>query len=314
MHQLSQILLVVLPVFCVIGLGFILKRTSLVTDEFIFQLNKLIYYVALPALLFYKIGSSDFHRSFDAYLLLCLLGSMILVCFSSYLLGRVLRIPDFRLGAFSQGAFRSNAAYIGIAVVFNAYGEEGLAIGGIVLGFFVPLLNVLSVIVLMLPMSSKKANISPAMLLGQVLYNPLIIASFTGVLWSLAGIPMVPVLDKSLSIVTGMSLPLALVSIGASFSFGKFKGDIKLVSLATVIKIILMPLFTVWLLWSFGVRGTELGIGFIIAGAPTAAAAFVMAQQMESDAELTGSIIMVSTLLSLVTYTVGLYILSTLGG
>jgi predicted permease len=109
-----------------------------------------------------------------------------------------------------------------------------------------------------------------------------------------------------------MSLPLALIAIGASFSPQKLKGDMPVASLATMIKVVLLPLVTAILLISLGVSGRDLGIGVIFAGTPTATAAFIMAQQLKSDAELSGSIIMLSTLCSLFTYTAGLYLLSTL--
>ena len=117
-------------------------------------------------------------------------------------------------------------------------------------------------------------------------------------------------LHRALDIVTGMSLPLALIAIGASFSPKKIQGDIAVAGLATLIKVALLPVATAALLILLGVDGMDLGIGVIFAGTPTAIAAFIMAQQLKADAELSGSIIMLSTLVSLFTYTLALYLLS----
>lgn len=310
MVQLTQILLIVLPVFLVIGLGFALQRTNLFSREFTVQLNRLIFYVALPALLFHKISLANFTSSFNGRLLFGLLATMFVMFAGSYLYGVVRGYPVPRLGAFCQASFRSNVAYIGIAIVFSAYGEDGLAAAGIVIGFFVPMLNFLSVLALLLPQRNGDAKPTAGIWLQQLGLNPLILACLAGIAWSLLKLPLPTIMDRTLDIVTGMALPLALLSIGASFSMDRLKGDIQVVAMASLFKIVVMPSIAVILLMMLGLRGRELGIGFILAGAPTAAAAFVMAQQLNNDAELSGSIIMVSTLFSLVTYTGGLYLLS----
>ena len=309
MELLSHIVLIVLPVFLVIGLGVGLRRTSLVGNDFLFALNRLVFYVALPALLFHKISSAEFSASFNVMLLAGLLAALLLTAVFSYLFGRLRGYQDTKIGAFSQGAFRSNVAYIGIAISYNAYGDEGLAIASLLTGFVVPVLNCLSVIVLLLPHRNGADGSRRGPWLQQLGLNPLIIASLAGVAWSLAGVPKPAVLDRTLEIVTGMALPLALLSIGASFSLNRLRGDLRTVAAATLFKVFFMPLLAVIVLLLLGVHGRELGIGFVLAGAPTAAAAFVMAQQLRSDAELSASIIMVSTLCSLFTYSVGFYLL-----
>jgi len=67
------------------------------------------------------------------------------------------------------------------------------------------------------------------------------------------------------------------------------------------------------LLVLLGVTGQDLAIGVLMAGTPAATATYIMAHQMKGDAELAGSIVMMSTLLSAVTYTAALFILRTLG-
>lgn len=309
----SGVLLIVLPVFLVIGLGFALKRTGLVNPGFMFELNRLIYYIALPALLFYKISTANFTVSFNGALLGGLSAGIFLVFAISYGYGVVRGYRPEVLGAFCQGAFRGNLAYIGLAIVYNAYGEAGFTVAGILLGFIVPQLNLLSVIALILPQRSGSIKMGPIAILRQILVNPLIIASFAGILWSYFALNLPPVLDRALDIITGMSLPLALISIGASFSFNKLRGELRVAALSTAMKIILTPALAGGLLYLWGVSGQELAIGILLAGTPTATAAYIMAQQMKSDAELAGAIIMLSTLCSLFTYTASLYLLQYFG-
>ncbi len=308
-----DILLIVLPVFLVIGLGFSLKRTGLVNSVFLYQLNRLIYYIALPALLFYKIAVADFTASFNSMLLLGLLAGVFLTFLLSYGYAALRGYPPEVRGSFCQGAFRGNLAYIGLAIVFNAFGEEGLAAAGILLGFIVPFFNFLAIIALLLPHRHNGQRIGAAFWAQQLGFNPLIISSFAGILWSFLELPLPQVIDRSLDIITGMALPLALLAIGASFSLEKLRGDLSKALIATAIKIVWLPLCTALILFFLGIGGRDLAIGVIFAGTPTATAAYIMAQQMKGDAELSGSIIMLSTLFSVVSYTIALFSLQWLG-
>ena len=130
-----------------------------------------------------------------------------------------------------------------------------------------------------------------------------IIASFLGIIWSYWNLPIPIIIDHSLKIITGLTLPLALLAIGGGFSFVRLKGDLKHAGLASTVKLILLPLLAALLLLPLGVTGTDLGIGILMAGTPAATATYIMAQQMKGDAELAGSIVMLSTLASAVSYT-----------
>jgi predicted permease len=305
----SPIFLIVLPVFLVIALGFCLKRTGLVDGDFMFNLNRLIYYIALPALLFFKIATSDFSARFNGTLLAGLVVSCLAVFCVSYGYSSLRGYTPSVQGAFCQGAFRGNLAYIGLAIVYSAYGEKGFAVAGILLGFLVPLFNFLSVVALLLPQRRASYRMGKYFLVKQIAYNPLILASFSGIIWSFLALPLPGIVERALAIVTGMSLPLALISIGASFSFRKLRGDLAVAALSAFLKIGVMPALSGGILILLGVGGEELAIGVLLAATPTATAAYIMAQQLKSDAELSGTIIMLSTLCSLVTYTFTLYLL-----
>ncbi len=313
MKTIVEISYIVIPVFLVIGLGFSLKRTSLIDSDFLLKLNRLIYYVALPALLFYKIALADFSVSFNAKLILSLIAVTVIIFLVTLLFTKFSNYSAPQQGAFCQGCFRGNLGFIGLAIVYNAYGEEGLAIAGIVLGFVVPVLNFLSVTALLLPNQNQQKELGIKFWVSQIALNPLIIASFLGVIWSFFGIGLPGVIDKSFDIVTGMSLPLALLSIGASFSPKKLRGDIVKASIAVSFKIIWLPFLTGLVLYMVGVEGVELGVGVLLAGAPTATAAYIMAQQLKGDAELSSGIIMLSTLCSIFTYSISLYLLKVAG-
>lgn len=308
-----DILTIVLPVFVVIALGYALKRWQLIDNTFLFQTNRLVYYVCLPLLLFHKIGSADFLANFNGTLVL---GSAAVIAAGfvlSYGYARWRRYPAAAIGAFSQGSFRGNLAYVGLAIVFNAYGETGLTRAGILMGFLVPVLNFFAILALLLPQSGESEERGRGFWFRQLAYNPLIIASFAGILWSFAKLPMPTLLDRSLDIATGMTLPLALIAIGGGFSLERLKGDLVRAGFATGIKLVWLPLIATLLLNTLGVTDVDLAIGVLFAGTPAATATYIMAHQMKGDAELAGSIVMMSTLASAFTYTVALFLLRSYG-
>jgi malate permease and related proteins len=308
-NQLYDILVIVLPVFLVIATGSVLKWTGLADTGFLFQLNRMVYYLALPSLLFYKISTADFSASFNGTLMIGLLVSITIGFALSYAYAMFRSYPSPVRGAFSQGAFRGNLAYIGLPIVYNACGEKGLASAGILLGVLIPVMNFYAIVALLLPHRNSDPNMGAGFWVRQIGGNPLIIASFIGIAWSFFRLPMPKVMDSALNIITGMALPLALISIGASFSWEKLRGDLKKTVLATVFKLVFLPFLAALVLFFLGLRGQDLAIGVIFAGTPTATVAYIMAQQMQGDAELSGSIIMLSTFFSILTYTIALYCL-----
>ena len=307
-----DILNIVLPVFLVIALGYGLKRLNLIDQAFLLQTNRLVYYVCLPLLLFYKIGAADFLANFSGALVLGSAAAIAGGFFISYAYAALRRYPPEARGAFSQGAFRGNLAYMGLAIVFNAYGEAGLTRAGILMGFLVPVLNFFAILALLWPHRHEEKRDS-AFWVRQILFNPLILASFAGILWSFLALPMPVVFERALDISTRMTLPLALIAIGGGFSLERLRGDLVRAAFATGIKLVWLPLLATVILIALGVGGQDLAIGILMAGTPAATATYIMAHQLKGDAELAGSIVMMSTLLSALTYTLALFILRTQG-
>ncbi len=302
-----SIIEIVLPVFLIISLGYAIRRTGLVDDHFFQQTNGLVFYVCLPTLLFYKIGTADFSTSFNFKLVLATSAGVASCFLLAYLYAAWRKYPSPAHAAFCQGAFRGNLAYIGLAIVYNAYGDQGLSRAGILLGFLVPVLNLFAILALILPRQEQRTDYKE--ILKEIIFNPLILASLAGLFWSFFQLPMPTIMDRTLNIATGMTLPLALLSIGNSFSLKNLKGDMGKAGLAAVIKLLLLPLLTVGFMVMLGVSGLDFAIGLLMAGAPTAVATYIMASKMGADGELAGTIVVLATALSAVSYSVLLYYL-----
>lgn len=301
---------IVLPVFLIIGLGYAIRRLRLVSGDFFLEVNTLVYYVCLPLLLFYKIAGADFSTSFNFRLVLATSAGVAFCFFVSYLHGKWRSFSAPVHGSFCQGSFRGNLAYIGLAIVFNAYGDAGLTRAGILLGFLVPVLNIFAIFALLLP---QQQQASSRKIIKQFFSNPLILASLVGLTWSYLKLPMPTILDRTLNIATGMTLPLALISIGGSFSLARLKGDIGKAALATAMKLLFLPFITGILMLLLNVSGLDFAIGLLMAGAPTAVTTYIMANQMGADGDLAGTIVMMATSFSAVSYTLLLLLLRNYG-
>ncbi|APG26589.1 hypothetical protein A7E78_01155 [Syntrophotalea acetylenivorans] len=310
MQIFSEISIIILPVFFVIGLGYLLRRSGLIDDRFLYQANRLIYFIGLPSLLFHKIATADFSATFNGRMVTgatVVMLSGLIISYSYAAIGRKYRYED--RGAFSQGAFRGNLAYIGLPIVFSAYGDAAFARAGMFMGCLVPVINLLSILALLLPQRTGKRQTTWSFWYRSLLSNPLILAALLGIVWSYWQLPLPTVFARSFNLTASITLPLALLAIGGSFSLRKLRGDLVQATIASLFKVIGLPLLTIVVMLLLDVRGLDLGIAVLMAGAPAAAACTVLAQQLDSNTELAGSIILLSTLFSLISYPIILYLL-----
>ncbi|HJX74513.1 MAG TPA: AEC family transporter [Candidatus Deferrimicrobiaceae bacterium] len=310
-----DILQAVLPVFLVIAIGAAARRFRFLGDPFIDTANMLVYYLLLPALLFYKIGTSNFREAFNAPLVIGGYAATVATFLLAVFLSRALGISPAERGSFVQGAFRANLAYVGLPIVLSAAGDIGLRKGGILLGFMVPLLNSLAVVALILPHGDGKGRAREnARRIGlQLVTNPLILSSFLGIVWSMLKFPLPGLVDNTLEILSSATLPLSLLCLGGSFSFERARSGFRVASLAAGMKTLLLTAIAVALYRWMGLSGQDLRVGVIMMGCPTAVITYVMASQLNGDTDLAGTIIVLSTATSAVTISGWLHVLHVAG-
>ncbi|MCL2564528.1 MAG: AEC family transporter [Defluviitaleaceae bacterium] len=303
----------VLPIFLVMIFGLILRRLNIVDSIGAKQMNAVLFNFALPVRLFLDVYRSDFSTLWDTRLILFTVISVVLFFFICWGAG-ILFMPDRQMkGAFIQGGYRSNYAIIGIPLVTSIMGYTPPA-AALVTTFVVPLFNIVSVVILTV-YSEEKVGIKEIIKssAASVAKNPLIIGVLTGILFSLIRIPVPTVFSNTLFHISDLSTPLALIIIGASMNFTKAKERITPTLLACIIKLIAMPVLFLPFAFLFGISNEGIVILFVLYAAPTAISSYVMAYYMGSDEHLAANIIMFTSMMSIFTYTLGVYILRTLG-
>ena len=288
----------IFPVFALVGLGILLKQAKLTSEAFLATADRLVYYVFFPLLLFWKIGGAS-AVVFDWGLLKAAAAAVGIMGVLSLVFIRVFSISPFQAGSFAQSCYRFNT-YIGMAIIINALSNEGVRIFGILIGFIIPMINVLAVSTLIW-FSGKDYALGQRIRVTAValISNPLILACVAGVIYARSFHKFPVFMDNFFNLAGAVTLPLALLSIGGSLTARHFKIYLKPALVAAICKFILMPLFGYGLLTYFNVGGLPFQVGMIFFALPTSPAIYVLSSQLHSDTDLASASIVLSTALSI---------------
>lgn len=312
MDSLIYSLNATLPIFAVIFFSYWLKQRGFFPDGFTEGADKLIFQVFLPVLLFRDIAAGRIMETFDLpFFLFCAISTT--VYFFAVWAGAEFFLRDkTMIGAFTQGAFRGSLAVLGVAFIQNIYGNAGLA--PLMIVATVPLYNIYAVLVL--TVRSNKPRSGAGLLratMKSIVTNPIILGILFGLPFSLLQIEFPAVVSKTISLLAAPATPLALVSIGAGFEGAKAIQKIKPTLAASFVKLIVLPVIFLPLACWMGFRDQALVAILIMTGAPSTVTCYIMAKNMDGDAVLSSSIIVLTTALSALTMTAALYVMRAIG-
>lgn len=307
------------PVFLLMVVGFVLKRIGWISSSFASEMNRFVFKVPLPVMVFRRLATTDFANAWD--------GKFVMFCFGATLLsiGLVWLISLYavrdpaRRGEFIQASYRSSAALLGIAYITNIYGDAGMA-PLMILGA-VPLYNTMAVVVLTVSANVTEAESSGGALSGDlvrrslagIVKNPIIIGIGLGFAWSILRIPMPVIVDKTLTNISNLASPLGLIAMGASVEPEKVGGELGPAILASFIKLILLCVVFLPAAAALGFRNEKLVAILIMLGSATTVSSFVMARNMGHEGTLTSNTVMLTTILATFTLTFWIWLTRSLG-
>lgn len=305
---MAQITGTLLPIFAVIALGAVLRSSGFTSPGFFRETNRLVYWIAIPAYLFYKTAEASLEGTSAMRVSAVVLGGMLAAIAVGYLAARLLQLPGPRTGAFVQGAFRGNLAYIGLPVALLALAASGRREPGleaaamITVALSIPAYNAAAILILVGSQAATAAHARPRVgqFLMRLITNPLLMSCVAGLVVMAAGWRLPLAFRTALKTLGDMNTPLALLGIGASLSFSGLRASWHMAGIATLIKLAVSPLVGLILAAGLGLSAGERQLGLIFLACPTAAASYVMAQQLGADEQLAANIIVVSTLLSVI--------------
>lgn len=297
---MSNALAAILPVFGVIGLGFIAKRLKIVPDTAWAAVNSFGYWMLYPAFLFSTIAGADFSGPHTVKFLGCLLLGFALAAIWGLSLRLFFRSNGPEFTSLFQGSVRWNGFVI-LAAAPALYGSEGTALVALGFGPVVAFVNIMSVTVL-----ARWGNndVQPTLLgaLGEVSRNPLVVASIVGVIANLTGlVGLLGPLSQTFDLLGRAAMPIALVSVGAALSFGELtKAPLPLI-IGVTSKLLVAPVLMLIVGLGLGLPPLLLAVAVGVASMPSAPASYVLAREMGGDAPLMAGIVTATTLLALIT-------------
>ena len=293
-----------MPLFLVMLLGWVLRRTGFLPESFVATANKFVFHIALPVQLFHDLATTDLRASFDGrYVLFCaaVTAATILVVWA---LARLLLRDKSIVGEFVQACYRSSAAILGAAFIQSIYGTTGMS-GLMILGS-VPLYNIFAVLILTLESPAAAPGALGEKLkksLRGILTNPILLGIAAGFGWSLLRLPVPAIADKTLASLAGLTSPLALLAIGAGFQGKAALGYLRPTVAATLTKLVVLPALFLPLAVRLGFTDQKLVALLVMLGSITTPASYVMARQMGHKGVLTGSVCVTTTVFSALTLT-----------
>lgn len=285
------------PIFGTILLGLLLRRCRFPGESFWPAAEKITYYLLFPALLVLKIGTVR-TAALDTLPLVAALLCTFLAMTLLLLMGRNWLSPGGpAFTSLFQGTVRFNT-YIGLTIILAAYGEGGILVAALIMAVLIPLVNVLSVIVL-LRYGRGRAGRGGAALILSILRNPVVLACLAGILINGCGITIPPPLAGIMALLGKASLPLGLLTVGAGLDFTLLHSSLRPVISSAILKLFGLPALMQLFCMLFGVQQKDAAIAVLFAALPGSALSFILARQLGGDGRLMSAIVSVQTCLAL---------------
>ena len=301
-----------IPIFLMMLLGMLFRKLGWMDEVFAAKMNKFVFLVPLPVLLFEQLATVDFSEVWDIkFILFCFVVTAIRITIST-LISLLWKDRSVK-GEFIQATYRSSAALLGIAFIQNIYGTAGMA--PLMIIGSVPLYNIMAVVVLSVfkPGNNSFDKALVKKTLKGIATNPIIIGIVAGFVWSALKLPMPSILHKTVSSIGATATPMGLMSMGATFEMKKATSKMKPTLVAVFMKLVGFCVVFLPMAALLGFRNEEMIAILVMLGSATTVSCFVMARNMGHEGTLSSGVIMMTTLLSAFTLTMWLDVLRSFG-
>ena len=304
------------PIFLLMVLGYVFNKIGLMDEKAASWMNKFVFKVALPLLLFQDLTEQDFAGTWNGkFVLFCFLATLISIAIITLFSIIVVKDKSIR-GEFIQGSYRSSAALLGLAFIHNIYGEASTGMAPLMILGSVPIYNIFAVIILTLSAknesSGNKKGLVRKTLFG-IVKNPIIIGILIGLLWSLLKIPEPKLVKTTVEDIAALATPLGLMSMGATFDYKKALGNLKVALVASFIKLFVLVAVFMPLAVILGFAGEQVIAILVMLGSATTVSSYIMAKSMGHEGTLTSSVVMLTPFGCSFSLTFWIYVFRTLG-
>ena len=326
MNSLIFALEAVSPIILMVAMGYLIKKIGFLTADMAKIINKLVFRVFLPVMLFLNVYRIDSLSSIEpGYILYAVAAIVLIFTLAIPAVIRVTPRPD-RRGALLQACFRSNYALIGIPLAESLFGQAGVSVATLLSAASIPLFNVLAVISLSIFGKGEQKPDGKKILLG-IVKNPLIQSILLGLLvLCLRGVlaenhiafrltDLKPIYTV-LGYLANLATPLALLMLGVQFEFSAVSELKREILFGTLIRTVLVPLLGLGVAYLFFrpfLDGAKFAALVALFSTPVAVSSVPMAQEMGADHTLAGQLVVWTTLFSAVSVFLASFVLKAAG-
>ena len=303
-----NIVTTIIPIFVIIVLGWLARVYGFIRTDFIGPANRLVFYLALPAMIFRSVSKASLNGHFEGWTVALALMSICLGFGLAWVWSGIVHVPRSQRGTFIQNSFHGNMGYIGLAVSFYYLGREGFVQASILAGFMMILQNFLGVVALQVHAENNSLSPNRWTVVLKIIGNPIVVSAVTGIAVSVSGVAVPLVIGRCLDILSDLALPLALLIIGASLSFDMIRSRLMAVLSTGMLKLLLLPGIGYTLYRFCGLLPDSFLPAVILLASPTATVTYVMAKEMGGDSDFAVAAVSLHTLLSALTYMIWLSI------
>lgn len=310
---MGNLLQTTLPVFGLILLGYVVGWAGVIDRAGIRGLSRFTFRIAIPVLLVRSMANVALSGPVEWPLMAAYYGATLVMYAAGMGAGRwIFSQPLEQQAIFGLGASFSNLVVLGLPIVLVVYGNEGelpmymiLSCNAAVLFFLAS-----SVQGIARGVTQPRQGLSFIVLKTHAT-NPVIVALAIGLVLNLLGFRIAGPLDAIAAMLGSAALPCALFTVGASLSRYRLAGELREAMGLILLKNVFHPLITFVLAFTvFDLSATWAGVAVILAAQPTGVIAYLFAEDSETLSSTIGATVVLSTMVSIVSVSVVLYLLS----
>ena len=302
---MTDVLNLTIPMFSLIGIGYLLKRVHFMSENDGAVLSKFAFYILLPPLMFTSILSGDASKSLNINFILSYEIITISIFVLTYLLGLLFKLKTMEKAIFGLNAAYPNYGYIGVPLCILAFGTNAAIPLALIL--LADTFVLLTTLILYKLTENRKTSLQELSkeIVQRFIYNPLMMSVFVAFIFSIADIKIVTAIDRTLSIVAASATAVALIALGVSLNVSSVKNQKSVLFFITVIKLIVHPIliFIVFRLQT-GIDPMWVKTAVVCASLPVAANVFVLANYYKNFESESAAAITITTIVSIITVTI----------
>lgn len=299
---IAEILNVVLPVFLLLGVGFIVGKYLPVDSK---SVSDLSIYIFSPALFFYSVSTSEMEMGDMGRIVVFAFVLFVLFAAFVYLVGKIFKWDKVYQNTLMLASGFPNAGNYGLPIILFAYGDEGVAVGIIYLVMQSLLMNSAGVFY-----ASNHHEMPKKEILRTVLRMPGFIAILLALVLKIFSIPVPEAIENATGLLGQASIPVMLTLLGITLASIQLKNVLRFIWTATLFKLVAFPLLAfALLLVLYPADALEAKVLLVAAATPTAATTTLLAIKFGMNPDMVSSAMFVNTIASIITIPVLLIVL-----